>query len=77
MSIKLLVNIDLVKCFRGPVPQRTTMKTTRCKFICLFILSFVCIEIFGEENLYDVLGVRKTATQKEIKQAYRNQAMEW
>lgn len=53
------------------------MKTIRCKFICLFILSFVCIEIFGEENLYDVLGVRKTATQKEIKQAYKNQAMEW
>lgn len=53
------------------------MKTTRCKFICIFILSFVCIEIIGEENLYDVLGVRITATQKEIKQAYRNQAMEW
>lgn len=53
------------------------MKTIRCKFICLFTLSFVCIEIFGEENLYDVLGVRKTATQKEIKQAYKNQAMEW
>lgn len=74
MSIKLLVNIDLVNVSED---NEWTMKTTRCKFICIFILSFVCIEIIGEENLYDVLGVRITATQKEIKQAYRNQAMEW
>ncbi|KAL4220901.1 DnaJ molecular chaperone y domain [Mactra antiquata] len=46
----------------------------RVIIIILPILLGFCL---CEENLYDVLGVRKTASQKEIKRAYKQLAKEW
>ena len=40
---------------------------------------FAClaIELRAAESLYDVLDVRKSATAKEIKNAYKQLAKEW
>ena len=44
------------------------------KFIIFFWLSIALV--FGDRDLYDVLGVRRRATDQEIKKAYKNLAKE-
>lgn len=43
----------------------------------LFLLALINCCCLADQSLYDVLGVRKTATQKEIKKAYKTLAKEW
>ena len=34
-----------------------------------------CLEFFGSKNLYEILGVDKTAKENEIKRAYRKKSL--
>eukprot|EP01004_Peranema_trichophorum_P009086 NODE_7829_length_737_cov_32.558632_g7215_i0.p1 GENE.NODE_7829_length_737_cov_32.558632_g7215_i0~~NODE_7829_length_737_cov_32.558632_g7215_i0.p1 ORF type:complete len:202 (-),score=34.33 NODE_7829_length_737_cov_32.558632_g7215_i0:80-685(-) len=43
----------------------------------IFFLVLFLICSATERDLYEVLGIKKTATQNEIKKAYRSQAMRW
>ena len=49
----------------------------RCFLSILVFLAttLVCLSAAGDENLYKILGVSKTATTKEIKKAYRRLAL--
>jgi DnaJ-domain-containing protein 1 len=44
--------------------------------LILFLLS-CARQVQGDEDLYGVLGVGKTASLQEIKRAYKNLAKEW
>ncbi|XP_062581123.1 dnaJ homolog subfamily C member 16-like [Saccostrea cucullata] len=47
----------------------------KCHSAVFCLLFFV--ECIADEDLYDVLGIRRSASTKEIKQAYKNLAREW
>lgn len=47
------------------------------RFVAVIFLLFLCCFRTKGNNLYDILGVPKTATQEEIKKAYRKLALRY
>ncbi|XP_045161432.1 dnaJ homolog subfamily C member 16-like [Mercenaria mercenaria] len=45
--------------------------------LLLFINSYFTALSLADESLYNILGIKKTATQKDIKRAYKKLAKEW
>ena len=41
--------------------------------VCSILIGLCC----GSDDLYKVLGIKKSASKKEIKAAYKKMAMEW
>lgn len=45
--------------------------------VFLFVLSLQLVDATSENDPYTILGVRRSASQAEIKRAYKNLAKEW
>ena len=45
------------------------------KYVSIFL--FILIEFVWGNSLYETLGIKKNASKKEIKAAYKKLAMEW
>lgn len=59
---------------KGRVKPRMSRVTL---VIFLFALSLQLADATAENDPYKILGVRRTASQAEIKRAYKNLAKEW
>ncbi len=45
--------------------------------ICISIISIACKKSDDENDFYKILGIKKDATDAEIKKAYRKSALKW
>ena len=70
-----ILHAEKIICFAWKFSQEIMYFVTKITFVCLFMVLIVCPSM-SEDDLYKVLGVRKTASTKEIKKAYKNLARE-
>jgi len=47
------------------------------KILILLFLFYIILDVFAGRDFYKILGVRKDATEREVKKAYRKLAMKW
>ena len=50
---------------------------TYVKYLQFYFFLVILQTGVSDPSLYDTLGVKRTATQKEIRQAYKNMAKQW
>ena len=62
----------------GDSPTCSKMAASlRALFVCCYCLSAIVLEVQGKADYYEVLGVGRSASYKEIRSSYKKLAKEW